>query len=189
MVSINKTNTQRMPQVTHDVGLEPVMVTTIAEATHTKEIPRQKNLVSREEVVHGKYPNLVHQKEVYQETMDVIWSLQGEIQCLKEQSRREEKRRKVKVPKDDLDEVKEVCKMIRQENIIPLLGAWLRDKVPCTGEERERQVLHENLPLHILDYDREITLNAFMDGWILSNILIDTGTEVNVLTLDAWHQM
>ncbi|KAH9290033.1 hypothetical protein KI387_034150 [Taxus chinensis] len=114
------------------------MVTTRVEATRAKEIPRQKNLVSREEVVHGKYPDPAHQKEVYQDTMDVIQSLQGEIQCLKEQSRREEQRRKVEAPRDDLDEVKEVCKMLRQENIIPLLGAWLREKVPRAREERER---------------------------------------------------
>ncbi|KAH9292481.1 hypothetical protein KI387_042333, partial [Taxus chinensis] len=48
-----------------------------------------------------------HQKEIYQDTMDVIQSLQGEIQCLKEQSRREEQGRRVEVQKDDLDEVKE----------------------------------------------------------------------------------
>lgn len=70
--------------------------------------------------------------------MDVIQSLQGEIQCLKEKSMREEQERRVKVQKDDLDEVKEVCKMLRQENIIPLLGSWLREKVPCAGEELER---------------------------------------------------
>ncbi|KAH9307003.1 hypothetical protein KI387_011407, partial [Taxus chinensis] len=39
-----------------------------------------KNLVSREEEAHGKYPDPVHQKEVYQDTMDMIRSLQGEIQ-------------------------------------------------------------------------------------------------------------
>lgn len=49
--------------------------------------------------------------------------------------------------------------------------------------------MHANLPPHNLDYDKEITLDAVIDGWILSNILIDIGTEVNVLTLDAWHQM
>ncbi|KAH9307054.1 hypothetical protein KI387_011458, partial [Taxus chinensis] len=76
------------------------------------------------------------------------------------------------------------------ENIIPLLGAWLREKVSqCTREEHKRKILHVNLPPHNLDYDKEITLNAVVDGWLLSNILIDTGIEVNVLTLDAWHQM
>ncbi|KAH9299924.1 hypothetical protein KI387_044620, partial [Taxus chinensis] len=50
-------------------------------------------------------------------------------------------------------------------------------------------VLHVNLPPHSLDYDKEITLNVVVDGWILSNILIDTSVEVNVLTFDAWHQM
>ncbi|KAH9312259.1 hypothetical protein KI387_027294, partial [Taxus chinensis] len=28
-----------------------------------------------------------------------------------------------------------------------------------------------------------------VDGWLLSNILVDIGAEVNVLTLDTWHQM
>ncbi|KAH9298453.1 hypothetical protein KI387_030135, partial [Taxus chinensis] len=40
-----------------------------------------------------------------------------------------------------------------------------------------------------IDYEKEINLNAVVDGWLLSNILIDTGAEVNVLTLDAWVQM
>ncbi|KAH9328249.1 hypothetical protein KI387_000357, partial [Taxus chinensis] len=50
MVSIKKADTQWMPRVTRDAGLEPVMVTTRVEAMHAKEMPRQKNLVSREEV-------------------------------------------------------------------------------------------------------------------------------------------
>ncbi|KAH9291412.1 hypothetical protein KI387_043396, partial [Taxus chinensis] len=53
MVSIKKADIQWMPQVTQDVGLEPVLVTTRAEATCAREVPRQKNLVSREEVIHG----------------------------------------------------------------------------------------------------------------------------------------
>ncbi|KAH9291625.1 hypothetical protein KI387_043183, partial [Taxus chinensis] len=112
MVSIKKVDIQWMPRVTRDEGLEPVLVTTRAEATCTREIPRQKSLVSREEVIHGKYPDPTHQKEMYQDTMDVIQSLQGEIQCLKEQSRREEQGRRIEAQKDDLDEVKEVCKML-----------------------------------------------------------------------------
>ncbi|KAH9296231.1 hypothetical protein KI387_039819, partial [Taxus chinensis] len=107
MVSIKKEDIQWMPQVTRDEGLEPVLVTTRAEATHAREVPRQKNLVSREEVIHGKYPDPTHQKEIYQDTMDVIRSLQGEIQCLKEKSRKEEQGRRVEAQKDDLDEVKE----------------------------------------------------------------------------------
>ncbi|KAH9331750.1 hypothetical protein KI387_003858, partial [Taxus chinensis] len=70
-----------------------------------------------------------------------------------------------------------VCKLLRQENVIPLLGAWLREKVPRGGEEHERQILHANLPPHNLDYDKEITLNTVVDGWLLSNILIDTDAE------------
>ena len=49
--------------------------------------------------------------------------------------------------------------------------------------------MHANLPPHSLDYDKEIMLNVVVNGWILSNILIDIGTEVNVLTLDVWNQM
>ncbi|KAH9300227.1 hypothetical protein KI387_011810, partial [Taxus chinensis] len=44
-------------------------------------------------------------------------------------------------------------------------------------EERERQVFNLNLPPHKIDYEKEITLNVVVDGWLLSNILIDTGTE------------
>ncbi|KAH9292667.1 hypothetical protein KI387_042145, partial [Taxus chinensis] len=36
---------------------------------------------------------------------------------------------------------------------------------------------------------RRSHLNVVVDGWILSNILIDTGAKVNVLTLDAWNTM
>lgn len=79
--------------------------------------------------------------------------------------------------------------MLRKENIIPLLGSWLREKVLCTIGECERQVLHANLPPHSLDYDKEIMLNVVIDGWLLSNILINTGVEVNVLNLDTWIQM
>ena len=104
----------------------------------TREIPRHKNLLSREEVVHGNYLDRACQKEVYQDTMDVIQSLQGDILCLKEHSRREEQGRRDEVPRDDLHEVKELCKMLRQDNIIPFLGEWLREKVPCTREECER---------------------------------------------------
>ncbi|KAH9300450.1 hypothetical protein KI387_012033, partial [Taxus chinensis] len=63
MVSIKKDDTQWMPWVTHDAGLEPVMVKTREEVTHAKEMPRQKNMVSTKEVVHGNYPDPVHQKE------------------------------------------------------------------------------------------------------------------------------
>ncbi|KAH9287458.1 hypothetical protein KI387_031575, partial [Taxus chinensis] len=61
--------------------------------------------------------------------------------------------------------------------------------VPRAGGERERKLLHENLPPLILDYEKEITLDAFVEGWLLSNILIDIGVEVNVLNLDSCHQM
>ncbi|KAH9327540.1 hypothetical protein KI387_007718, partial [Taxus chinensis] len=37
-----------------------------------------------------------------------------------------------------------------------------------------RQILHENLPPDSIDYEKEITLNVVIDGWLLSNILIDT---------------
>ncbi|KAH9293323.1 hypothetical protein KI387_041474 [Taxus chinensis] len=87
MVSVKRADSQWMPRVARELELEPVLVTTCAEATHAKEMPRPRTLVSREEVPHGKYPDPTHQKEVYQETMDMIQSLQGEIQCLKEQSR------------------------------------------------------------------------------------------------------
>lgn len=58
-----------------------------------------------------------------------------------------------------------------------------------SGFEREIHILQANLPPHSLDYDKEITLNVVVDEWLLSKILIDTGAEVNVLTLDAWNQM
>ncbi|KAH9304881.1 hypothetical protein KI387_009285, partial [Taxus chinensis] len=54
---------------------------------------------------------------------------------------------------------------------------WLREKVPHARVERKRKVLHENLPPHNLEYNKEITLNVVIDGWLLSNILIDIGEE------------
>ncbi|KAH9300099.1 hypothetical protein KI387_011682, partial [Taxus chinensis] len=72
------------------------------------------------------------------------------------------------------------------ENIIPVLGIWLKGNTPHVSSETRRKILHENILPHSLDYDKEITLNAVVDGWLLSNILIDTGVEVNVLTVDAW---
>ncbi|KAH9287562.1 hypothetical protein KI387_031679, partial [Taxus chinensis] len=62
MVSIKKEYIQRMPWITRDVDLEPILVTTRAEATSAREVSRQKNLVSREEVIHGKYLDPTHQK-------------------------------------------------------------------------------------------------------------------------------
>ncbi|KAH9288814.1 hypothetical protein KI387_032931, partial [Taxus chinensis] len=43
--------------------------------------------------------------------------------------------------------------------------------------ETERHILHVNLSPDNIDYAKEITLNAVGDGWLLSNILIDTGAE------------
>ena len=75
MVSIKKEYIQWMPWVTWDEVLEPVLVTTRVEATCVREVPRQKTLVTREEVVHGKYIDPTHKKEIYQDTMDFIQSL------------------------------------------------------------------------------------------------------------------
>lgn len=79
--------------------------------------------------------------------------------------------------------------MLHQENVIPLLGSWLKGNTPHIGIEHERKILHVNISPENLDYDKEITLNFVVYGWLLSNILIDSGTELNVLTLDAWVQM
>ncbi|KAH9316945.1 hypothetical protein KI387_018714, partial [Taxus chinensis] len=76
-------------------------------ATHAQEMPRQMTLVLIEELGHEKYLDPDHQKEVYQETMDVIQILQGEIQCLKEKSKKLEQRKNAEALKEDLDEVKE----------------------------------------------------------------------------------
>ncbi|KAH9331521.1 hypothetical protein KI387_003629, partial [Taxus chinensis] len=162
MVSVKHVEPLFMPTVTSNPELESVLVTTRAKVVHAKEIPKQRTPIIRE-VLHGK--RSVAWKEVYQESMEVIRSLQGEIQCLKEQSRKLEQANNVEIPQKDVDDVKEMCKMLHQKNIIPLLGEWLRGK------------------------DKEITLNAVGDGWLLSNILIDTSAKVNVFTLDSWNQM
>ncbi|KAH9292668.1 hypothetical protein KI387_042146, partial [Taxus chinensis] len=86
MVSVKLTEPLFMPTVMSNPELEPILVTPYAKAACTREIPKQRPLITREEILHGKYPDLTYQKEVYQETMEVIRSLQGEIQCLKEQS-------------------------------------------------------------------------------------------------------
>ncbi|KAH9303722.1 hypothetical protein KI387_008126, partial [Taxus chinensis] len=104
-------------------------------------------------------------------------SLQWDIQCLNEKSKQLEKNKNAEAPKEYLDEVKEVCSILWQENIILLLGEWMREKVPCTRVECERKVLNAYLPPHSLDYDKEITLNGVVDGWILSNMLINMGVE------------
>ncbi|KAH9324081.1 hypothetical protein KI387_004259, partial [Taxus chinensis] len=64
--------------------------------------------------------------------------------------------------------------MLRQENIIPLLGNWLKGNTLRAGSETRRKILHVNLFSDSIDYDKEITLNAIVDRWLLSNILIDT---------------
>ncbi|KAH9294487.1 hypothetical protein KI387_040309, partial [Taxus chinensis] len=52
------------------------------------------------------------------------------------------------------------------ENIIPFLGEWLRDKMLRIGVEREHQILHANLPPQDHEYDKEITLDAVINGWL-----------------------
>ncbi|KAH9330125.1 hypothetical protein KI387_002233, partial [Taxus chinensis] len=56
MVSVKKVDSQWMPRVARESKLEPVLMTTQVEATHTEEIPKQRPLITREEVMYGKYP-------------------------------------------------------------------------------------------------------------------------------------
>ncbi|KAH9328851.1 hypothetical protein KI387_000959, partial [Taxus chinensis] len=51
---------------------------------------------------------------------------------------------------------------------------WLKRNTPRTRTETKRQIIHANLPPNSIDYDKEINLNAVVDEWLLSNILIDT---------------
>ncbi|KAH9306805.1 hypothetical protein KI387_011209, partial [Taxus chinensis] len=103
----------------------------------------------------------------------------GEIQYLKEKSWKMEKNKGSEMVQTDIDDLREVCKMLRKENIIPLLGIWLKGNTPHVSTETKRKILHANLPPHSVDYDKEITLNDVVDGWLLSNTLIDIGVEVN----------
>ena len=81
---------QWMPKLTPKPEVIIVKITTRAEATRIREVLQQKLTITREEVLHARYPDPTHQKEVYQETMEVLRNLQGEIQCLKEQSQKSE---------------------------------------------------------------------------------------------------
>ncbi|KAH9306861.1 hypothetical protein KI387_011265, partial [Taxus chinensis] len=78
-----------------------------AEAALTGEEPKKIPLIRREEVLHGKYLDLTHQKEVYQETMDVIRNFQGKIQCLKDKSQKLEHKKSIEVSQKDMDEVRD----------------------------------------------------------------------------------
>ncbi|KAH9317608.1 hypothetical protein KI387_019377, partial [Taxus chinensis] len=107
MVSVKKFDLQWMPNVVCELEIEPILVTMRAKAARNKEILKQILLVTREEMVNGKYPDPFHQKYIYQETMHVIRILQGEIQCLKEHSRKLEKNNSTEAPQKDLDEFRE----------------------------------------------------------------------------------
>lgn len=160
-----------------------VKITTQAEAAHTRDALYQKPMITKEEVLYTRYPNPAHQKEVYQDTIGVLRNLQGEIQYLKEKKKASE------IVQTGINDLREVCKMLHQENIIPILGSSLKGNTPHARIETGWQIRHVNLPPDSIDYEKEITLNVVVDGWLLSNILIDTGAEVNVLTLDVWVQM
>ncbi|KAH9308875.1 hypothetical protein KI387_036786, partial [Taxus chinensis] len=68
----------------------------------------QKNpTITKEKVLHARYPDPAHQKEVYQDIMEVLRNIQGEIQCLKEKSQKiEQYKASAKVPYD-IDDLKE----------------------------------------------------------------------------------
>ncbi|KAH9298521.1 hypothetical protein KI387_030203, partial [Taxus chinensis] len=51
-------------------------ITTRDEAACAREVLQQKLTITREEVLHATYPDPSHQKEVYQDTIEVLRSLQ-----------------------------------------------------------------------------------------------------------------
>ncbi|KAH9294383.1 hypothetical protein KI387_040408, partial [Taxus chinensis] len=53
-----------------DPELVPVKITTHVEAACAREVLKSKPFITKEEVLHAKYPDPMHQKEVYQETME-----------------------------------------------------------------------------------------------------------------------
>ncbi|KAH9316540.1 hypothetical protein KI387_025167, partial [Taxus chinensis] len=67
---------QWMPKLAPDLELVLVNITTRIEAARSREVLKQKPTITKEEVLHAKYLDPMHQKEVYQETMEVIHNLQ-----------------------------------------------------------------------------------------------------------------
>ena len=65
MVSVKCTKPLFMPKVAPNPELELVLVTSCAEVACGREILKQRPLIIREEVLHGKYPDLTYKKEVY----------------------------------------------------------------------------------------------------------------------------
>ncbi|KAH9312107.1 hypothetical protein KI387_027142, partial [Taxus chinensis] len=49
---------------------------THAKAARAREALQQNPTITKEEVLHAQYPDLSYQKEVYQETMEVLKNLQ-----------------------------------------------------------------------------------------------------------------
>ncbi|KAH9320943.1 hypothetical protein KI387_015582, partial [Taxus chinensis] len=71
MVRIQRTmENQWMPKLELESEALQVRITTHAEVAHAKEALQQKPTITKEEVLHARYPDPSHQKEVYQETME-----------------------------------------------------------------------------------------------------------------------
>ncbi|KAH9292216.1 hypothetical protein KI387_042588, partial [Taxus chinensis] len=96
-----------MPKLAPEPEVLPVKITTHAKVACAREVLQQKPTITKEDVLHARYLDPAHQKEVYQETMEVLRNLQGEIQCLKEQSRKMEQKKATETVQSDIDDLKE----------------------------------------------------------------------------------
>ncbi|KAH9300045.1 hypothetical protein KI387_011628, partial [Taxus chinensis] len=67
---------QWMPKLALDPELVPMKITTQLKQCVPGRLCNRKPTITKEEVLHAKYPDPMHQKEVYQETMEVIQNLQ-----------------------------------------------------------------------------------------------------------------
>ncbi|KAH9331829.1 hypothetical protein KI387_003937, partial [Taxus chinensis] len=96
-----------IPKLEPEFEALQVNITTCAEAARAKEALQQRPTIPNEDVVHAKYPDPTHQKEVYQETIEVLRNLQGEIQYLKEKSHKMEQKKASETVQYDMDDLKE----------------------------------------------------------------------------------
>ncbi|KAH9309084.1 hypothetical protein KI387_036995, partial [Taxus chinensis] len=65
----------RMPALAPTPNMVPMIVITHVKFGHAHEVTKQKYIIKKHEVINAKYPDPVHQKEVYQESMEVIRNL------------------------------------------------------------------------------------------------------------------
>ncbi|KAH9291082.1 hypothetical protein KI387_044653, partial [Taxus chinensis] len=65
-----------MPKMEVEFEALQVKITTHDEVAYTKEALQKKPTITKEEVIHARYPDSAYQKEVYQKTMEILRNLQ-----------------------------------------------------------------------------------------------------------------